>query len=375
MEKRMNTRRRFLQGVGVTALLQVCPGLSLGAPATDGNRFVLIILRGALDGLAAVQPYGDPALPGLRDSLLAPDERLLKLDSFFALHPALANMHDLYQTKELEVFHAVATPYRERSHFDGQNVLETGLMAVNPNASGWLNRCAARLAGPEPVAMSVGQVLPRVLQGPASVGSWMPDTLPVLQEDTLQRLQRLYDEDSFLSAQLKAGLRGEMLSGKSAGGAAVPAQNLTQLANIATRFLAQEMGPAIVVLEGSGWDTHASQGGAKGALANRLLDLDGAIMALKQGMQTHWKNTQVLVVTEFGRTAHVNGTGGTDHGTASVAFRAGGVVQGGKLRTEWPGLASGSLLDGRDLRPTFDVRELYRDAVIHLTGSDQGFDA
>jgi uncharacterized protein (DUF1501 family) len=372
----MNSRRRFLQGLGATALLQVCPGLTLAAPVASNKRFVLIILRGALDGLAAVQPYGDPALPGLRDKLLIPDERLLKLDSFFALHASLAQMQGLYQAKQLEVFHAVATPYRERSHFDGQNVLETGLNSVDPAAAGWLNRCAGRIGdGAQPAAMAVGQVLPRVLQGPASVGSWTPDALPVLQDSTLQRLQRLYAEDEFLDAQLQAGLRGESLAGPGEAEAAKQPQNLTQLAQIATNFLVQEKGPVIAVIDGNGWDTHANQGALQGTLANRLHDLDGALAALKQGMQRRWNDTQVLVVTEFGRTVHVNGTSGTDHGTASVAFRAGGAVQGGKVRAEWPGLASGSLLDGRDLRPTFDVRELYRDAVIHLTGSARGFDA
>jgi uncharacterized protein (DUF1501 family) len=375
MEKRMNTRRRFLQGLGTAALLQVCPGLTLAAQATTDKRFVLVILRGALDGLAAVQPYGDPALKGMRAALVAPEERLLKLDSFFALHPSLSQLHGLYQAKELEVFHAIATPYRDRSHFDAQNVLETGLDKVNSTAPGWLNRCAARIEGAQPAAMAVGQVLPRVLQGPTNVGSWTPDTLPTSDEGTLRRLQRLYDEDDFLGTRLQQGLRTEVLAGDAETMVARQRQkNLAQLADVAARFLIQEGGPAIAVLEGNGWDTHASQGAAEGQLANRLRELDGVVIALKQGLGEHWKDTQVLVVTEFGRTVHINGSGGTDHGTASVAFRAGGAVDGGKVRAEWPGLASGSLLEGRDLRPTRDLRELYRDAVVHLTGSAQGFD-
>lgn len=370
----MNSRRRFLKGLSAAALLPAIPGLSLAASATTDKRFVLIILRGALDGLAAVQPYGDPALPGLRDSLLVPDEELRKLDSHFALHPSLARMHGLYESKELEVFHAIATPYRERSHFDGQNVLESGLDKVDPGASGWLNRVAARLAAERPSAVAVGQVLPRVLHGPANVASWTPDTLPDLEESMLQRLQRLYQEDEFLGPRLQAGLYSEQLVGEDEVQAAKAGQNLPQLAQVAARFLAEEDGPAITVLEGGGWDTHVSQGAAKGGLANRLRELDSAVWALRQGLGERWVDTQVLIVTEFGRTVRVNGTAGTDHGTASVAFRLSGAKQGGKIITEWPGLASGSLLDGRDLRPTRDLRQLYRDAVVHLLGSAEGFE-
>lgn len=366
----MISRRHLLQAFGTTLLASAWPGLSLAASSSTDKRFILIILRGALDGLAAVQPYGDPALPGLRDSLLVPDEKLLKLDSHFALHPSLTQSHALFEAKELEVFHAIATPYRERSHFDGQNVLESGQAKVDRGASGWLNRCAARLAGDRPAALAVGQVLPRVLQGPTTVASWTPDTLPALEEDTLQRLLRLYEEDEFLRARLQAALHTEAMAGETNTKAG--SYKLQELAAVAARFLAEPDGPAIAVLEGSGWDTHAGQGGERGTLANRLRELDTALVAIKRGLGERWKDTQVLVVTEFGRTVRVNGTGGTDHGTASVALRAGGSVEGGKMRVKWPGLDSGSLLDGRDLRPTRDVRELYRDAVVHLLGSTEG---
>ena len=364
------SRRRLLSGICSTPFIQLLPGLSLAASNnTSDKRFVLVILRGAMDGLAAVQPFGDPDLEMHRERLLVPEPQLLKLDSFFALHPALANMYSLYHAGELEVCHAVATPYRSRSHFDAQHVLETGLSDVQPSATGWLNRCAGYLSASSTTAMAVGSQLPKVLQGSNEVGSWSPDNLPGTAQDTLERLQRLYSEDAFLGARFEQGIMADSLvSGTGMGPGNRGAQNLAQLADAAARFLSQEDGPVIAVLESSGWDTHAGQGAEQGRLAQRLAELDNAINVLRNGLQSFWHTTQILVVTEFGRTVAVNGTGGTDHGTASAAFRTGGAVNGGRITTDWPGLASGNLLEGRDLRPTLDMRDLFRDAVRHILG-------
>jgi len=366
------TRRRILQGLGATLLVPVMPGLSLAAPAVNNRRFVLVILRGAMDGLAAVPPYGDKDLPTLRKPLLVPDEQLLKLDSFFALHPALPQLHQCYARKELEVFHAIATPYRERSHFDAQNVLETGLDHPDPGADGWLNRCAGKLPDAQNTAMAIGQSMPKVLQGRNSVGSWTPDALPELEDSTLQRLRHLYAEDAFLGSRLEQGLQAQSIAGdKTMDTNMGRNNNFVMLAQAAARFLAQEHGPAIAVLESSGWDTHANQGSVQGQLAQRLTDLDNGLAALRNGLAAWWTTTQVLVVTEFGRTAAMNGTNGTDHGTASVAFRLGGtqggLQNGGSVLTKWPGLAAANLQDGRDLRPTRDLRELFASAESFLT--------
>ena len=364
------SRRCLLSGICGTPFIQVLPGLTMAASNnTSDKRFVLVILRGAMDALAAVQPYGDPDLARHRERLLVPEPQLLKLDSFFALQPALANMYSLYQAGELEVCHAVATPYRSRSHFDAQHVLETGLSDVQPSATGWLNRCAGYLSASSTTAMAVGSQLPKVLQGSNEVGSWSPDNLPVTAQDTLERLQRLYSEDAFLGARFEQWIMADSLvSGTGMGPGNRGAQNLVQLADAAARFLSQEDGPVIAVLECSGWDTHAGQGAEQGRLAQRLAELDNAINVLRNGLQAFWHTTQILVVTEFGRTVAVNGTGGTDHGTASAAFRTGGAVNGGRITTDWPGLASGNLLEGRDLRPTLDMRDLFRDAVGHILG-------
>lgn len=363
-------RRVLLQALSGAPMLSLLPGLSIGAvQATQAERFVLVILRGALDGLAAVQPYGDDALAQWRPGLLVPDNELLKLDGLHALHPALASLYAMYGAAELEVFHAVATPYRERSHFDAQNVLETGLAAPDAGAPGWLNELAGRVQAPEPGALAVGQVMPKVLQGRYPAGSWTPDTLPALDDSTLRRLQRLYAQDAYLGSRLQHALQAQALLDDGMMGISTASRGgFADLAAAAATFLRQDQGPAIAVLELGGWDTHANQGAAQGQLAQRLAELDTGLARLRQELGRRWQDTQVLVVTEFGRTVAANGSGGTDHGTASVAFRLGGAVAGGRVRARWPGLRPEQLYLGRDLMPTLDMRELFDDASIHLTG-------
>jgi uncharacterized protein (DUF1501 family) len=317
-----------------------------------------------------VQPAGDPDLAQWRRSLLVPEAQLLPLDGFFGLHPSLKTLHALYQSSELEVFHAIASPYRARSHFDAQNVLETGLEAPDLSADGWLNRLTGWLDAAEPAAIAVGQVMPKVLQGPFAAGSWTPSTLPLLQSSTLERLQRLYAQDAFLESRLQQALQIRALVNADNMSAGNGQSNFATLAGAAASFLRQDVGPAIAVLELGGWDTHANQGAAQGTLAQQLSQLDTGLDRLRRGLGVRWKTTQVLVVTEFGRTVAVNGSGGTDHGTASVSFRMGGGVAGGKVRTDWPGLKREQLHEERDLRPTLDLRQLYQDAAKHLTGQN-----
>lgn len=363
-------RRSVLKALASAPLVSLLPGLSIAAsPTTQPNRFVLVILRGALDGLAAVQPAGDPDLAQWRQSLLVPEAQLLPLDGFFGLHPALKSLHALYQASQLEVFHAIATPYRARSHFDAQNVLETGGVVPDPGADGWLNRLVGWVHAADPAAMAVGQVMPKVLQGPFPAGSWTPAKLPVVQGSTLERLQRLYAMDTFLDSRLQQALQIKALvAAESINTSAAGQSNFATLAGAAASFLRQDVGPAIAVLELGGWDTHANQGAAQGTLAQQLAQLDSGLDRLRRGLGARWQTTQVLVVTEFGRTVAVNGSGGTDHGTASVAFRLGGSVAGGKVRADWPGLKREQLYEQRDLRPTLDLRQLYQEAALHLTG-------
>ena len=365
----MISRRNFLQTLAAGSLAGALPGLAFAAPGRGRQRLVLVILRGGLDGLAAVVPYGDPAYESARRGLaLAPPgdrEGLRDLDGFFALHPKLRALHGHYGKGELIALHAVASPYRQRSHFDAQNVLELGLDSPGESRQGWLNRALPVLAAEnassaEDYAMAIGQSVPLVLRGPQKVGSWAPPSLPGPDGDLMERLVALYDGDAFLGPRLEAALSADRMAGGSPGRRGRPGEPFGRLAQAAARMLADTSGPRIAVLEAGGWDSHANQGREGGALARRLGRLDEGLSTLAAGMGPAWQHTVVLVVTEFGRTVAMNGTRGTDHGTAGMALVLGGAVDGGRVLGDWPGLARGRLRDGRDLAPATDLRSVYK---------------
>ncbi|HBX37197.1 MAG TPA: Tat pathway signal protein [Pseudohongiella sp.] len=356
-------RRQFLKSTALLAGAGSIPGLSWASTGISGNnKLAVIILRGAMDGLSAVIPYGDPLLASYRGALIPEDSSLLKLDNYFALHPAFAESFKLQQAGELGIVHAVASAYRERSHFDGQNVLESGLSIAMPNPSGWLNRALQLQTGQQ--AMALGQAVPLILRGEASAGSWAPATLPPVNDDTLSRLQKLYDMDSFLGPRLMEALNAREIVGT---GMDRSNSGFSALIDAAASFLNAPGGPNIVVLENDGWDTHANQGTEQGTLPRKFAELDTSLAQLKQGLGSTWQNTVVVVMTEFGRTVRVNGSLGTDHGTASVAFLAGGNVSkftsGSAVTGPWPGLGESSLRDGRDLQPTNDLRQLLAEVL------------
>ena len=371
----MATRRSLLTaGTAGATLTLLAPFARLAAAESNpDSRLVLVILRGGLDGLAAVPPYAEPTYAHLRGSiaLAAPgaENGALDLDGTFGLHPALTNLHAMYRAREALVVHAAATPYRERSHFDAQNVLEAGGTAPSAGGAGWLNRALAALAsaGDARGAVALADSVPLVLRGELAVTSWAPSQLPETDEDTLARVRRLYEAaDPELAASLNGALAAREIAGDGAeprmGGRA--GSNVAPLASAAARFLASPDGPRVAVLDAGGWDTHANQGAAQGPLAQRLRGLDAGLQMLKAELGAHWSATTVLVVTEFGRTVAVNGTRGTDHGTAGCAFVAGGAVAGGRVLADWPGLASRDLHEGRDLRATTDLRSVFK-AVLH----------
>jgi uncharacterized protein (DUF1501 family) len=369
----MATRRSVLAGGATLTLLAPFARLA-AAESNSDSRFVLVILRGGLDGLAAVPPYAEPAYAQLRGSLAlsAPgsESGALDLDGTFGLHPALENLHAMYRGGEALVLHAAATPYRERSHFDAQNVLEAGGAAPSASGGGWLNRALAALdsAGEARGAVALADSVPLVLRGELAVTSWAPSQLPETDEDTLARVRRLYEAaDPALAASLNGALEARELAGDAGDarmGGGRGGQAIAPLASAAARFLASADGPRVAVLDAGGWDTHANQGAAQGPLALRLRGLDAGLQMLKTELGTHWRETTVLVVTEFGRTVAVNGTRGTDHGTAGCAFVVGGAVAGGRVLADWPGLAARDLHEGRDLRATTDLRSLFK-GVLH----------
>lgn len=380
------SRRRFLSSAGALAAGAALPRLLFATTGTSA-RLVVVILRGALDGLAAVPPHGDPAYAALhRDLAIAPPgeaEGALPLDSTFGLHPSLEFLHGRHAAGELIVLHAVASPYRDRSHFDGQNVLESGLTRPLGTADGWLNRALASLgAGPErsEQAVAISQNVPLILRGDRQVLSKSPTTTPDVDGELLARLEDLYSKDDWFSARLSEAVQSErytdlvaaersdatpiVMSGAQAMQPAPNRDGLHAAALIAAAIMKSDGGPEIAVMEASGWDTHANQGGAKGTLAQRLKILDSALGTLGAELGDLWSRTALLVITEFGRTAAMNGTRGTDHGTGGCAFLAGGAVQGGRVIADWPGLAPSALLDARDLRPTLDLRSALK-GVLH----------
>jgi uncharacterized protein (DUF1501 family) len=368
------TRRRLLLGGAALAASVALPDV-LFAHTGGSARLVVVVLRGALDGLAAVPPYADPAYAGLHRELaiLAPGvaDGALALDGSFGLHPSLGFLHQRYLADELVVFHAVASPYRDRSHFDGQNVLENGLAKPLGSADGWLNRTLAALprgAGqPGERAVAISQNVPLILRGDAPVISKSPQTAPDVDEELLSRLADLYSQDDWFSARLSEAVQTEKLADDGGSPADVPAMRpaggadrVSGAARMAATLMRSPGGPELAVIEAGGWDTHANQGGAKGALAQRLNGLDNALRTLAEELGPLWPQTAVLVVTEFGRTAAMNGTRGTDHGTGGCAFLAGGAVRGGRVIADWPGLSRAALLDNRDLRPTLDLRSVFK---------------
>lgn len=376
--KHSQQRRNLLYAAGMAGVVSLLPRVSLAYADTD-SRFVFIILRGALDGLAAVAPYGDGNYQRVRGALALPapgsTDGALKLDGMFALNPAFANLYARYQAKELLVLHAVASPYRERSHFDGQDLLENGTTTPHGSLDGWLNRALPGMPGAkqrstEQLAIAFAQNVPLVLRGEQKVGSWVPSRLPETDDDTLQRIAALYATDPYLLSRLQTAMSTDAIADEGGMSMAQGGRNnaLASVVSAAGKMLKQNDGPRVAVMEATGWDTHANQGAEQGQLFARLQGLDTAIESLRVEMGDAWKNTVVMVATEFGRTVAINGTRGTDHGTATCSFLIGGAVNGGKVIADWPGLASHNLYQGRDLQPTLDLRSVFKGVLTAHMG-------
>jgi uncharacterized protein (DUF1501 family) len=372
-----HSRRRFLLQTLAGAIAAQLPGLSFAAAPGDA-RLVVVLLRGALDGLTAVPPLGDPQYASTHGALALAPSAATRLDGLFGLHPALKFCAERWRAGELLPCHAVATPYRERSHFDGQNVLENGGDEPSAIASGWLNRALAVLPAPHD-GLALAQNVPLILRGPAPVTTWAPSLLRDPDEELLERLADLYSHDVALASRLDeakqtlsladdAGATGRGARAQRSGGP----DRLQGIAATAGRMLAGADGPRIAVMDATGWDTHANQGAASGQLANRLAPLDVALRSLHAGLAAAWNRTVVIVCTEFGRTVAANGSRGTDHGTGTAALLLGGAVAGGRVQADWPGLGRQDLFEGRDLKPTTSLHALMKGVLRdHLRIADR----
>jgi uncharacterized protein (DUF1501 family) len=359
----MLSRRSFIATGGAASAVATLgfPKMAFAKAATD-RRFVFIIQRGAADGLHIVAPTGDPTYAGLRGDFAQDLATGTKLGSFFTLHPALSETARMFADKQALFVQAVASPYRDRSHFDGQNVLETGGSAAYQLRDGWMNRLLGLLPASEANALALSTTVPMALRGSHEVSSYAQSQLPSPTDDLLTRVSALYAPDQQLHGLWSAAMDTRMKAGDpmQAGGG----QNGAAIGSLAAKMLAGD-GARIAMIETNGWDTHSGQ---RGRLNAQLRGLDQTLAALKTGLGADWANTLVVVATEFGRTAKPNGTGGTDHGQASAAMLLGGAVRGGTVLADWPGLSNGTLYEGRDLKPTTDLDALIAGALAQHYG-------
>jgi uncharacterized protein (DUF1501 family) len=380
----MNTRRSLLKTMTAAGALAVwdAPVRYAFASVPTDRRLVVVVLRGALDGLSAVPPHGDKSYAAMRGSL-ALDKTgpaaLHDLDGFFGLNPGLTNMKAMYDAKEVLLFHNICSPYQTRSHFDCQNVLENGGTKPHQVNDGWLNRALTPMGlATGTGAVAIDQTPPLLLAGPARATSWMPAIMPEPDTAFIQKVRQLYADDPALSAALSGAvdLQAQVKAGED-DPYAMSAQhkaaygNLTPLFAGAGKLLAGAHGPRVAVLEAGGWDTHVQEGAGTGNLTRRLQALDQALDALKTALGPAWSKTVVVMATEFGRTVKPNGSGGTDHGTGTAAYVLGGAVAGGHVRAEWVGLTPAVLKDGRDQPARTDLRALFKGVLAEHMGVSQ----
>jgi uncharacterized protein (DUF1501 family) len=356
-------RRAFVKNMCYGGLATFGFPLVTFAQVRHTGRLVFVLLRGGFDGIAAVVPYGDPAYRSLRGAFAFNESDLFTLNDTFGLAPGLASLREFWQRDELVALHAMAIPYRTRSHFDGQAILETGLDRPIGSSDVWLNRLLQSMSG-ERSGIAVASGMPRSMTGSFDVQTWSPTQLGAVDDAYLERLAVLYRSDRALQGRFEAALQQQGIVGEEpmAGGGARRG-GITPLMQATARILRQQTGPNIAAVEFSGWDTHANQGLAGGALDRLLAQLADGLVAFKTEMGPAWERTTVVVMTEFGRTARPNGTRGTDHGTAGAGFIIGPRVARAQVFADWPGLSDAALFEGRDLKPTLDTRAVLKAAI------------
>lgn len=375
------SRRAILGAAGGLFAWSFAPRYAFAAGGRD-PRLIVIVLRGGLDGLSAAPPTGDPSYAALREKIALPaagEGAALALDGFFGLHPAMKNFARLYGKGEALVVHATATGYRQRSHFEAQDVLESGQPHAGLTKSGWLNRAIGFLPAGERLpakgALGVGAMAPLILRGDSPIVGWTPQGLQQVDDSVAMRVLQMYDEgEPLLAEALRNGLDTAKLAAASGMkdlrpglGPAHP-EGMVQISTGAAKLMAAPDGPRVAALALEGWDIHVNAGGATGELGNRLGGLDRAFAVFEKELGAVWRDTVIVAITEFGRTVKENGNVGTDHGTGTVALLAGGAVKGGRIIADWPGLKTAQLLEGRDLAPTTDLRAVLKGVLAEHIG-------
>lgn len=396
LPRRCFTRRGFMKGgalalVGTSSIPTFLTRsvLAEGTTAAANNKKLIVLFqRGAVDGLNVVVPYREKNYYSMRPSIAIKQNEVLDLDGFFGLHPSMASFKPLYEAGHLAIIHAAGSPDMTRSHFDAQDYMESGTPGVKITEDGWLNRALqAQAPATKPTAfraMALGTQVPRTLQGkvPAiainnladfSVAGRGPQTSPISNA-----FQAMYDEstDSVLHGTgqetfeavkiLKAANPAKY---QPAAGVSYPNTPFGNSLKQVAQLLKANLGVEAAFCDIGGWDTHQNQGNATGQLANRVKEFTDSISTFWTDMGDDAEDITLVTMSEFGRTARQNGTGGTDHGHANVMFVLGGKVKGGKVYGRWPGLANEQLNEGRDLAVTTDFRSVLGEATTKILGA------
>ncbi len=373
------SRRKFFGHSAALASLVAAgiPNLSFAQAATD-KRLVVIVLRGAMDGLHMMPAYGDRHYYRSRPKIAVPKPGeqggALDLNGYFGLHPKLGKLLPLYKAGDMAIIPAIATGYRERSHFDGQTVLESGTTNMAGTLSGWLNRALSNeTTGHGPKGLALGKNVPLLLRGPSDVMSWAQDNLPDLEEEFLNDMAKLFVKDPLFSENLERGRsktfdapKNMMTSGKSLRSL----NNFLEGTQAAGMILAQDKSPRIAVVDMLGFDTHYGQIPRMDVLFDALAD---GIMMLRKKLSKHWDKTTILVISEFGRTVAENGSQGTDHGRGGMSMLLGGTVGGGRVAGDWPGLSEKGLHEGRELKAAITYEALFKSVLISHLGLPRNF--
>jgi uncharacterized protein (DUF1501 family) len=395
------TRRFFLHrgalAVAGTAALPdflVRSVLAEAGPA-PGQRLVVIFQRGAADGLNVVVPHREKNYYAMRPTIAIPQNQVIDLDGFFGLHPALAPFKPLYDQGHLAIVHAAGSPDMSRSHFDAQDYMESGTPGLKSTADGWLNRAlqaedACHCMGHDEEhtafrALALGAEVPLTLAGkiPAialnnvngfTVAGRGPALSPAAQAfeamyaHSGDRIFHAAGDETFEAVKMLRAADPAQYT--PATGAMYPNTEFGSSMRQVAQLLKANLGVEAAFTDVTGWDTHHAQGGVNGQLANRLADFSASIAAFWRDLGDQAENVTVVTMSEFGRTARENGTGGTDHGHANAMFVLGGQVKGGKVYGRWPGLANEQLNQGRDLALTTDYRAVLGEVVTRTLGAE-----
>lgn len=354
-------RRSFVRGMCLGGAATFALPMVRFAQVPGRGKMVFVLLRGGFDGLAAVVPFGDPDYEAMRGDLAFAPQELTSLENGFGLANGLTPWQELWDAEELVALHAMAIPYRTRSHFAGQAILETGLERPSGSGEGWLNRLLQVMEG-QRSGLAIGAGMPRSFTGSHAVSTWSPARFGEAPDTYLDRIRRLYDEDEALHDSFEAAMQLRAIE-PDAQAMTRPRTQIAPVLSAAARFLREPEGPNVAALEFSGWDTHANQGMQGGQLDRLLGQLASGVMQFRREMGADWTDTTVVIMTEFGRTVRPNGSRGTDHGTAGAGFVIGPSVSRSRVVSDWPGLSERSLYANRDLLPTLDTRAVLKGVI------------